>query len=276
MVYKNPIFGSDTKAQIMEIIKQEKQINAKKIFNRLGKHYNSPITYQATHKILKKMLEEGLLVKEELEYKINPEWVEELGEYLTELVEAEVPSARKIISQLDRGQTVQFTVKKEIHMARFLLDFLNLAAKKTAEPIVMHLQFTWTLMPLDEKQRQILEECARRNGVFVLSHDSFFWDKWASKQWEHIGAKIKIGQKNFAKQNDTLVIGDYIVNIFWEEQHLSWVRSDSLRVKNEKDLDINVLFEMILDSETKIDFIIRKDKVAARKIIYESMEQFRR
>jgi len=278
MAADNPVFGSDTRSQMIEIIRQEGQITAKRIFQKLKKQYSASKTYQSVHKLLQKMISEGIVVKNELLYAINPAWIGELKSYAEELENTNLPSARRVIGEANRGQTVHFSVFKESQMGDFLLDFIKIALMKEdfSEPFVLHLQFTWAIIHFGEKDYELLKKAILHKGMFVLSHDNYFWDKWAAKQWKHIGARIKTGQSRFATQNDTLVIGDYIINIFWDEKHLKWVRGDSKRIKDEKDLDFNLLLEMVLSAETKIDFVLRKDPAAAKKIREETIKVFKR
>ena len=269
-----PLFGSDTRSRIIETLRHNPSLTARKIYNLLKKN-NISKTYQAVHKILQKMIEDKILVKKELSYEINPDWVEEIESYVSEIKKTEIPKARSVMTKLDKGQTVHFSVNKEIHMGGFILDFLSVALKKeAATPIVAHFKFAWSLFPISEKQREILKKVISTLKMFILVHDNFFYDRWTMKQWEAVNAKMKLNQKSVAKQNDVIVIGDYIMNIFWDEKHLEWVLGDSKKVKSEKDIDMNLLLKMIVESETKIDFIIRKDPVAARNIREKTIKVF--
>ena len=127
---RNPIFGSDARAQIIEILKAENAITAKKLFAQLKKQYASEKTYQSVHKILQKMIDDRIIVKKDLCYEVNPEWISEVEEYASELRKEEIPKAKKVIARIEKGETVHFTLKKESQMGEFLVDFLKNCVKR--------------------------------------------------------------------------------------------------------------------------------------------------
>ena len=58
------ILGTDsTKNSIIELLSQEWPLTAKKLYNKIIKECHTQITYQATHKALKELLEKISLKK---------------------------------------------------------------------------------------------------------------------------------------------------------------------------------------------------------------------
>ncbi len=63
---------------IISILSKEFPLNIKKIYNKIKKEYNLGVTYQAVFKLIKEMLEDGILKKNDKEYQLNLEWIKEL------------------------------------------------------------------------------------------------------------------------------------------------------------------------------------------------------
>lgn len=72
------IFENNSKKQkILEIIHNNKSSSAKKIHNELRKKFIYNQTYQSTYKLLNEFSNKKILIKNNFEYQINYEWVNE-------------------------------------------------------------------------------------------------------------------------------------------------------------------------------------------------------
>lgn len=68
----NPL-KSCVKSSVLDTVFDTAPVTAKKIYFKIKK--NHVVSYQYVHKLLKQLTEEEILLKEHLEYKINPSWV---------------------------------------------------------------------------------------------------------------------------------------------------------------------------------------------------------
>jgi len=91
-----PIPGSSsTKEKIIELLSEKWPLTAKKIYRNLLRNYRLSITYQATHKALKELAENGILEKRKEGYLLNKEWVTKLGDF-SEKIKDELAHVNKI------------------------------------------------------------------------------------------------------------------------------------------------------------------------------------
>lgn len=79
--------STGTKEKIIQIISASQRLTTKQIHCRLQREFALQSTYQATHKNLKKMVEERTLIKDQNGYSINPEWVENYKKNAEQLAE---------------------------------------------------------------------------------------------------------------------------------------------------------------------------------------------
>ncbi|MFC1732037.1 hypothetical protein ACFL6I_17100 [candidate division KSB1 bacterium] len=264
---------SNTKLTIIHILSRYNSLPAKKIFNKLKKEFGVSITYQATHKALKKLFDGKVLNMVDNEYQINPEWVQNMKVFAGEL-EKSPDTISEIFKSLDSGKTVNFTARTEAEMGYFMLDLMgHFVASGGHGPLTLNLFFVWTIFPLKDEQFKALQQVIKNNSVYVISREGMLWDKAMKKHWEDVGAKVAIGKKDCVSNCDVLIFGDYIINIYWEPEHLKMVLDDNAKMKSESDFNYNEVYE-IITKPTKIDFVIVKNKEVAENIRKRSLKCF--
>src|SRR3989344_2789747 len=250
---------SNTKLTIIHILTKYSSLSAKRIYNRLKKEFGVSVSYQATHKALKKMQESRIIDYISGEYKINPEWVKRMKVFAEQL-EKSPNTITEIFSSLDSGKTVSFTVRNEMEMGYFVLDFMaNFSKTGGKGPLILNLFLVWTILPLNDEQFLQLKGLIKKHGVYVVSQEGLVYDKIMKKQWENAGGRVAIGIKDCVSNCDVIVIGDYIINIYWDPEHLEKEFEDSRRIEKEGDINYNRMYEL-MSAPTKIDFIITKNK----------------
>ncbi len=80
---KLPIIGNPVKSRdiIISLLSSNWPVSTKKIYTLMRKRYNVSISYQAVHKILQELLTDGVVLKENKNYQLNPKWIKELKEF---------------------------------------------------------------------------------------------------------------------------------------------------------------------------------------------------
>lgn len=67
-----------TREVIISILSREFPLSIKKIYNQVKKEYNLEVTYQAVFKVVKEMLNDGVVEGKGKEYQLNIKWIREL------------------------------------------------------------------------------------------------------------------------------------------------------------------------------------------------------
>ena len=95
--------GNSSKNLVLKTLFFEWPLTAKEIYSRVSKNLNKDVSYQAIHKMINSLLEEGVLAKQDNKYVVSLDWVKQNKELLTRLetnlVEGSVvsPLEQKII-----------------------------------------------------------------------------------------------------------------------------------------------------------------------------------
>ena len=266
------IGDNNTKMTILSILDRLGPISAKKMHSELRKEGIS-ISYQAAHKALNKMLDKGIIIYEDRNFSVNPKWVSNMRIFINQL-EKEPNSLKEIFSRLDSGKTVSFTASSDIEMGYFVLDFTYYFSRRYSSAVSLNLLFMWTILPLNDKQYKMFKDILKRCSMYVTSKEDSTYDGIMKRHWEKAGAKVAIGVPDCASNCDVIVIGDYIINIFWNPEHLKRNIEFNRTIIDEKSLDYDGFYKM-LSAPTRMEFIIVKNKAVAESIRNKTLGYFK-
>jgi len=266
-----------TKDQIINILTRKYPLKTKAIYNSIKKDYANPVTYQAIHKLLKELVDEGVLVKEELSYKINQEWLKKVSEFLN-FVEQSYKNQRPLVpgpSKVDR--VGEITVMEFESLADLDIFFMNYEEKfhgKKNNKVVVWLakHYHWPFA-YSKKMFDVQERKEEKKNSYKIFRSSTQLDEWSMKFYKQLGVNV-IFDKNAAQKDDIAVYGDEILEIKYDKELVNAM--DDFFKKN-KDFDrINLLgfFKNILNKKTKINLTLQKNSYIAERIVKESLRLF--
>jgi len=266
---------NSTKILIVNVLYISGPLNAKKVHAKLKEH-GAGISYQAAHKALKKMVENEVLTSEEGNFSINPDWISNMKSFISSF-DMKPNSIKDIFSKLDSGKTVSFTVNNDMEMGYFVLDFahhFNDVKSPKDGPMILNFHFMWTILPLSARQFMMLKEIINKRGVYATSHENSIYEEIMKRHWENAGAKVAINVPDCASTSEVIILGEYIINIFWNPDHLKMNLEFTRAVKDEKSLDYNEFYK-VLGALTKTEFVIIKSKEAAEYTRKKSLSYFK-
>jgi hypothetical protein len=73
------------KNHIRMILIENAPLSAKQIYSKMKTKSDKQISYQAVHKLIKKLVIDGSILKIDKKYKINPRWIKDGKEYFAKL-----------------------------------------------------------------------------------------------------------------------------------------------------------------------------------------------
>ena len=102
-----PTKDSSTKKLIIEILSSEPPLSLNIICNQLRKRYGINLTYQAVHKAIKELTDEGILQKEKKDYKLSIDWINEIEKYSKKLKESYLKKEKVPYIEVGCGSSVE-------------------------------------------------------------------------------------------------------------------------------------------------------------------------
>jgi len=99
------------------------------------------------------------------------------------------------------------------------------------------------------------------------------YDNIMKRHWELRGAKVEVGVPDCVSNSEVVVIGDYVINIFWDPKHLKSNIDFTKTVKDEKSFDYNEFYKELC-APTNTEFVIIKNKQVAENLRKKTLKCF--
>lgn len=253
------------KDAIILSLSKEWPLTARKLYNKVRK-YGFSVTYQAVHKVLKKMLEDGMLLKENKEYSINPEWLEKVKTFagdVKDIYEGKLEASLVKVVEDGHGN---FTFNTIYELDKFLLTLMEKMGPVNKDGIFcLEWDHYWTPLFLNKTIYKKIKEASKMGTFYLLVHSNSKIDKWCLDFWRRGSKSIKV--KAGVKGKDTfLVAGDYVIQVFYPEKLMKELDKVYSSANSVQDLDIDKLFQNIFEKKTEIPVTINMNPVLARQI----------
>jgi len=248
--------NKSTKDLIIDILSKEWPLSARKIYSAITKDHNLSISYQATHKALKELLQQNVIVKNQNNYQLHTDWINKLNEFGQRV---------KKDYENNTGETknVQKLVfKAPVDFIKFHFEFLGKLVETYGKVNFVFFCRHMILSPplaISGEEYNRLKQLSKKFNWTIVSGSATPFDKWASKYWKRLGVKVKLGAE--IPTNSMLIVNnDYVVDVrLSKKSREEW---DKL-VNTSKDFDIKSMTEVLLSEKSRMIVFITKDKELA-------------
>ncbi|MDO8647842.1 MAG: hypothetical protein Q7R70_05530 [Candidatus Diapherotrites archaeon] len=210
------------KDAVIKVLSEEWPLTARQLHSRLQRQHSVSTSYQATHKLLKQMLTEGILEKKGKAYSIRVSWVESQqknAEQLTKAVKQQTPEVN--LESLKEGQSLTVNCKGIPETGWFLIDKILPAPNPEKKPGIALWRFCYSIVGLESKHLEGLKKAMKKNKWIVFIEEKNAVDKMFAETLKSYGFKeFHFGVKCATPLSDKMVLGDFISEITYP----SWFR----------------------------------------------------
>jgi hypothetical protein len=198
-----------TKSLIIATLGNRYPLTLNQIFKEIRQH--KALSYQAVHKIIKELVNEGIVEKLDKQYFLKKDWVKgQTGQfsrfYLNYFNTNYSPNQIDPKSPL---QVFRFATVKEL--GDFLIEAL---AKGYFEPNDGKIYIAFRrIMPFIPTQLvSLISKLKEKHEIFLVSKGNTWTDRWGAKVYRSLGMKVKLGvdTANF----NTVCIGGCVIQFF--------------------------------------------------------------
>ncbi len=266
-----------TKDQIINILTRRYPLKTKAVYASIKKEYASSVTYQAVHKLLKELVDEGVLVKEELSYKISAEWLKKVSDFLN-FVEKSYKDQRPLVpgpSKIDKiGEITAMEFEGLADLDIFFMDYEAKFHKKQKDGLVVwaakhyHWPFAYSKNMFD-----VQETKEEKKDSYKIFGSATNLDKWSMKFYKQLGVNV-VFYKNAAQKGDIAVYGDEILEIRYGKELIDAMDNFFKKNKDFEKIDLTGFFKDVLNKKTKINVTLQKNSYIAEKIVKDSLRLF--
>ncbi len=277
IVLPEPDKPKSTKDQIINILTRRYPLKTKAIYSSIRKEYASSVSYQAVHKLLKELVDGGVLSKENLSYKIDPEWLKKVSNFLN-FVEQSYKNQRPLVpgpSRVDKiGEITLMEFGSLADMDIFFMDYEEKFHRKEKNSIVVWAakHYHWPLA-YSKKMFDVQETKEEKKNSYKIFGSSSQLDEWSMKFYKQLGVNV-IFDKNATQREDIAVYGNEIVEIRYSEELVAAMDNFFKKNKEFERIDLTGFFKNILNKKTKIIVTSQKNSYIAERIGNESLRLF--
>jgi geranylgeranyl pyrophosphate synthase len=283
-----PIFSekdSSTRDKIVSVLAAYPGISTKKISAILKKQYALNVTYQAIHKTLKQMVEQGILTSKKREYYLSGDWIQNLKLFLDKVTEKKVSekSTLKYNKISDELETVEIETLEEAEkqFMRFRDEYFDNIHNYNESERIICMQSPRLIIALmsPTKEYEFMEKLYKnKTKHYTLCSGDTEVDRWIAKFYNRQKERSYI-MKTGADCSSILevwVYPDKLVECFFPGRF--WKALDNLyrEIKKIEDINYNTIIETYntnLQGE-KIKFVIHRDPSLVKLAREETLKQF--
>ncbi len=260
MFYRKP--PKTTKEAVFEILSKKYPLRAKQLYGRIKKEYRLGVTYQAVHFSLVEMQREGILIKEEKEYVLNPTWVKNTAEHFNSLYENYVRERRL----LEKKEKEEVTFSTPLACWQFFMQGLSTGYFGEAKQCYVQVGRLFAAPMPSETIEQLRVFCAKTN-VTVMCRSNGIIEKFVANYLRTIGMIVHLGIP-CAIPTNTLLVGECVISVhmLYTEADDSAINKVSYSLKSLLSADIISFYSGLINKKIRVKAIINRNPDVYRDV----------
>jgi len=265
---------SKTTENIVSLLGSKWPLSLKEINAQLNKYSVPNISYQAIHKQIKQLLNEGVLEKEGTKYKLSVIWIKKEKDKFEDL-ENSYSNKKDIFAEVQKMDFVSYSFNFSVELGKILLDFFIKIPNEENKSIVFRQSWLYPPFSLSNKEYENMIDIIKDTRVYLTSENETLMDKSFKSEYESFGARVRTGVKN-SNPYDTIVHGDYVMFIYFPEGFLSrWAKAcnDS---RGSKLILFSKMLPLLYKYRRKFNLTIIKNSENANQIRKETLKLFKK
>jgi len=214
MSHKINLNKGSMRERIIDLISEE-PLTAKQLHAKLQRQFSILSSYQATHKILSKLVEDNILKKIDRKYTISEAWISHM-ENKTKNLKTKLSEPKINLEEVKNKESVNLTFKGIPAVGWFLVDTFMKAPNPEKKHGLALWRFCYSLIGLEEKHYIGIKERFKENEWHAIVEENNSVDKMFGETLKEYGLKsIKFGVNCATPLSDKMILGDYICEIIY-------------------------------------------------------------
>lgn len=262
-------YMSNIRNKIIHLLAKHDHLRAKKIYHLLG----LDVSYQAVFKMIKQMVTEEILDKNGLDYFLNPNYINEMIQFVDELNLNEKDQYFSIYNKVMEGEVVEEIFQKRVDMFEFISSFLNyMSVKKPHKYTLIHANNIFCLLNSTQKTHDNVKSLVDNSNVYVVIKQNSEWADAVSKIWKRLRLNIKTGI-NFGGK-DTYVYDNIVMRVVTEGDGVDELKELARNTQKMSGLNVTELLYNVFEKNVRIKLEIAKDTRAANQLREKMLHEF--
>ncbi|MFH1224666.1 MAG: hypothetical protein V1676_02575 [Candidatus Diapherotrites archaeon] len=267
--------GGSTKEVVVSILAKEFPLSAKEIHGRLMRQHSSEISYQAVHKLLSQMEEEGMLSLADKKYSLGIDWIKNLKKFSTGLEDAYLNNGKNNFDNIWEKESASLSFDCLSDFSRFIVYRFHNAPNPKNKPGVCRWWSAWPTFPFSEEDYIQARKNIKRTKFYLVARNNTAVDRMIASNYADLGAKIKLGvESSFSPE--VVVYGDYVGYVYLPARlKRDWYRISTI-ARTFAQLKLGKLFGRLFKGKTeKFRIDIHRDPEVTDQIREETIALFK-
>jgi len=267
--------GGDAPSVIVKTLSLKPGLTAKQVYNQTKTQNN--FSYQAIHKALQKLQNEGVVEKTGREYFLSSGWLNSLEQFVKSCKQS---NGSVLLENTSWPQNLQFSTLMEL--SQFLLESLLELTRRFPEPVgVGHWRRAWPGIIFTKEDYLKLNEIMKRKRYLLINGNSFadkffasYYEKMENKNVPNAEDRTLYGIQ-CATECDLVVEADYIFYIYFNTELKKKIDEIYNKIDEQKqDAGMLEIYSLVHDYKTSINVVVNKNAEIAEQLRKETLERF--
>ncbi len=261
-----------TRDLLIKILGEEWPLTIKQIHLRVAKESGQSISYQAVHKLVLSLFEEGILQKDANAYSLSFEWIRKMHKS-TELLEETYLKKKYSLADLKENSSINLNFTNIMDMVRFVVfDFFAFEDTEN-KPIACKVWNAWPPIALNDQEFQRFTKILAKKKFYQLVTNETSLDKMSAKCLTEMGAKTKVGipcDLDF----DVLVSADFVAIVHFPKVKRQF-RTVLKAIKFLNGPGLRTLYRFLFQTKVDIFVTVTKNSELAERLRKDVLDYFK-
>lgn len=261
--FESLLGNNSTKGFILNAL-SEKPLTLKQLHQLIERNTTNGISYQATHKAVTEMIDDGVLSKKSKSIEINSNWIENVQKAVKELKS----------KKLENNQAnEQFEFDNFVDYGKFVISFFHDTPNPENKPGICILKHAYPVFGMDSQDYEKLSKLLKDTTFYDLIQENTPLDKMFSDMLKQLGKKTKTGVK-IKLPFDVICKGEKTAYIYFTEDFKKKFDRVFKEHRELNKININQLMAEFVMQKTKINVLIVTDKITTNNFITEAIQEY--
>lgn len=240
---------------VISVLSERWPLTVKELFTILKKEYGFSATYQALHKTLGKLVEQGILKKSRSAYQLDVSWVSKIKTFSDNVLESYSKSETREPASKD---ILTVSLDNFLAAVKFIInDFYSRFPNPQKKLAVCLWEYTCCWVGMSEKEYENLKKMFASCPHYAISKHKTPLDLYFSGFLEKLGKHCYCGI-DYNATGDIFVQGDYVAQVFYPVEFRKELARVFQKTKRSEDFDPDAFFQLI-SKPYKISVVVSKN-----------------
>ncbi len=248
---------------ILDVVSKEWPLPAKVIYNRVKKKHKLSLTYQAVFNLLKELVNNGLLVKDDQRYLMNPSYIESQLSFYSEMRNKYVDDG--LIRAVKNDEIFTFTSIRET--MEFLFKNLQTSYFGESDDLFIEIK-RFYIVPLSNSELVMIKEFASKKKIHIFCRGDSWIDRFAAKFLRSLRINVYLNV-GWGSPANMVLYGNSVIHIYvLYSPSMGKVVRDQHKLPFGKLNDIFKTYFEAVNKPVKCKVVVNRDSEVLKNILY--------